>query len=137
MTAAIPSIRNALTNALDAMTPAMHTVHQGESFSPDASTPYQEAYLLPAQPDNSTLGSGFYQERGIFQVTLKYPLGIGTLAAETRAEMIRDLFARGATFSDGGVTVQIDATPQISQGARDDDRWAQVVRVRWHADIFK
>lgn len=133
----IVSIRNAMETALDAITPSLHTVHENEAYSPDASTPYQEAYLLPAQPDNSTLGDGYYQERGIFQVTLKYPLGVGTLDCATRAKMIRDLFARGATFSDGGITVQIDATPQISQGTRDDDRWAQVVRVRWHADIFK
>jgi hypothetical protein len=133
----IPDIRNALENALDAMTPAIKTVHEGESYTPVTGTPYQEAYLLAADPRNSTMGDGYYQENGIFQVNLMYPAGVGTLAASTRAEMIRDQFKRGASFTFGGTTVQIEKTPAFGGGEVVDGRWRQVIRVRWFADIQK
>lgn len=137
MSVPVTSIRNALERALDAMTPMLPTAHQNEAYEPQTGVAYQEAYLLRADPDNSTLGDGYYQERGVFQVTLKYPLGQGTAACEQRAGMIRSLFARGATFAADGITVQIDTTPTIGGGLPDGDAWSQSVKIRWHADVMQ
>lgn len=132
----IPSIRNALENALATIAPAIDIVHENEAYAPVAGRPFAEAYLLVATPGNPTMGDGFYQELGIFQVNLQYPTEVGTADAAARAELIRNLFRRGATFSDGGVTVQIDKTPEISGGTVEGDHWKLVVRARWHANIY-
>lgn len=130
------NIRQALETALDSIQPPLALVKENEAYEPEVDVPYCEAYLMPAQPNNATIGTSFYQEQGIFQVSLKYPSGYGVLDCVTRAGQIRALFARGACFIDGGVAVQIDRTPELSRGAIDEGRWRLDIRIRWHADIF-
>lgn len=132
----IINIRNAMETALDALTPAIQSVHENEAYVPVVDVPYQEVYLLVAKPANPTLGDGYFQERGVFQINLQYPRDVGSLAAATRAEAIRALFPRGATFTNGGITVQIDEATEIGTGRQEGDRWMVPVKVRWHADIF-
>lgn len=129
-------IRNALENALAAITPVIDIVHENQSYVPIAGQPYAEAYVLFATPSNPTMGDGFYQELGIFQVNLQYPTEVGTADAAAQAQLIRNAFPRGATFVFGGVTVQVDQTPEISAGTVDGDRWFLPVKIRWHADIY-
>jgi hypothetical protein len=132
----IANIRNALERALDGMTPALHTVHENEAYAPVAGVPYQEAYVLRAPPDNPTLGDGYSQERGLFFIKLKYALQAGSGIAEARAELVRALFHRGASFVASGTTVQIERTAEIATGMVDGDRWSVAVKVRWFADVF-
>jgi hypothetical protein len=98
--------------------------------------PYQKINLLPATPENPTMGDGFYREVGIFQITLVYPLQLGTGDAFTRAELIRQTFPRGSSFSNGGVTVNIIKTPEIRPAMIDDEAYQLPVRVSYYADIF-
>ena len=132
----IPFIRNALETALASISPPIDIVHENESYEPTPDVPYCEDYLMVAEPANPTIGEHFYQERGILQVNLQYPPLVGSLDCALRAEAIRSLFKRGAAFTDSGVTVQIDRTAEIEAGEQIDGRWKQIVRVRWHADIF-
>jgi hypothetical protein len=132
----IPNIRNALEAALAGISPAIDIVHENQAYDPIAGQPYCEAYLLPAEPGNTALGSGYHREQGAFQINLQYPPLVGTLDAAMRGEQVRALFRRGATFTDGGVKVQIDKTPEIGQGKVEGDRWKLVCRIRWHADVF-
>lgn len=132
----LEKIRDALEAALEAITPAIDTVHENEEYSPQPGVPYQETFLLVAMPNNSTLGDGFYQEQGVLQVNLKYQPGAGPADAVARAEMIRSAFKRGTSLILNGVTVQIDKTAAVSSGTVDGDRFKVVVRVPWHADIF-
>lgn len=131
-----PSIRNALENALAAITPAIDIVHENQAYVPIAGQPFCEAYILFATPSNPTMGDGFYQELGILQINLQYPTEVGTADAAAQAQLIRNAFLRGATFAFGGVTVQVDRTPEIGAGTVDDDRWFLPVKIRWHADIY-
>lgn len=106
------------------------------AFTPPApSIPYQQAYLLTAEPDNPEIGGG-YREQGIFQVSLRYPLFSGSLLSETRAELIRGVFYRGASFIKDTVTVTIEKTPEVGQGKIDGDRYFLPVRIRYYANIF-
>lgn len=132
----IPNIRNALEVALASISPAIDIVHENVPYDPTPDQPYCEAYLMVATPANTTVGDSYFKEQGILQVNLQYPLQAGTLDCATRAEAIRALFKRGATFSDGGVTVMVNKTPEISAGAPEEGRWKQIVRIRWQADIF-
>lgn len=132
----IVSVRAALQTKLNGMTPALATSWEAVGYTPVTGTAYQEAYVMPAQPDNPTLGDGFYRAQGIFQISLKYPPGVGTATAEARAELIRTAFKRGTTLTSGAVKVTIPTTPEIGQGRVDGDRWMIPVKIRWQAGII-
>ncbi len=130
------SVRAALETKLNAMTPSISTAWENLPFTPVAGTAYQAAYLLPATPDNSTLGDGFYRAIGIFQISLFYPLQAGAGVAAARAELIRAAFKRGTTMTSGSVKVIVDRTPEIGQGRVDGDRWHVPIKIRWSAGII-
>ena len=130
----IQSVRIALETALNAMTPALASTWQNMPYTPVTGTPYQKVFILTAEPGNTEYGA-HYQERGIFQVTLMYPLMTGSAAAEARGELLRTTFARGNSFVSGSVTVTIERTPHIGQGMVDEDRWAVPVKMRFFANI--
>ena|SRR3989304_5076157 len=131
----IVNIRIALETALNNMVPALSTAFENVAFTPPASTvPYQQCTILFAKPSNREYGSR-HTELGYMQVDLLYPLQAGSLAAETRAELVRSTFYRGATFISGGVTVSIDETPEISPGSVEGDRWRKQVKIRFSAQI--
>ena len=129
------TIRAALELALASLAPAIDTAWQNVPYTPVTGRPYQAAYLLPAEPNNHSMGDGSRQESGIFQVNLMYPPGQGTSVAGARAEMIRELFHRGAGFTKGDLTVQIERTPEIADGREDDDRWMVPVKIRWFCNL--
>jgi hypothetical protein len=133
------NIRAALENALAAISddPVFPTAYENARFKPEVGTPFQSAYLLPADPSNPTMGDNHYREQGIFQVSLYYPTKAGSGAAAARAEVIKAAFYRGASFTSGGVTVRIEATPSVAPGFVDDDGWWVLpIRIRWFADVF-
>ena len=130
-----PTIRAALEAALASLAPAIDTAWQNVPYTPVTGRPYQAAYLLPAEPDNHSMGDGSRQERGIFQVNLMFPPGQGTATAGARAEMIATLFRRGASFTRDGITVQIERTPEISNGRAADDRWMVPVKIRYFSNL--
>ena len=128
------NIRRALEGALNAITPTLSTAWQNDSFTPVTGSPWQMADILYAEPDNVEFGDMFRQD-GFLQVSLFYPLKTGAAAAETRAELIRTTFKRGNSYTNGGIDVIIDKTPEITPGRRDDDWWHVNVRIRFFAHI--
>lgn len=128
-------IRAALETALASIVPPISTAYQNFGFTPVTGQPYQDVYLLPAEPNNWAMGDGSRQERGIFQINLQYPAGEGSAAAGARAELIRSLFRRGASFTKDGITVQIERTPEIGDGRADNGRWMVPVRIRWFCNL--
>lgn len=128
-------IRQLLEVALNAMTPALPTQFENVDFDPPASGPYQSVNLVSAV-DNRVYGNTYYEEEGYLQVLLRYPTGAGVQAAALRAELLRATFARGSTYSQGGVTVTIWKTPDVKPGFLNEDRWCIPVRVPFHAQIF-
>lgn len=126
-------IRAALETALNGMT-ALATNWENVAYTPIAGTPYQQVNILLAEPDNIEYGRT-HRELGYMQVKLMYPLQVGSSTALTRAELIRSTFYRGASFTNSGVTVIIERTPEIGSGQVEGDRWAVPVRVRFFANI--
>jgi hypothetical protein len=131
----IVSVRAALESRLNNMANPISTAWENAHFAPVAGTPYQAAYLLPATPDNPTMGDSFYREQGIFQVSLFYLLQEGPATAAARAELIRTAFKRGTALTSGTVTVRILRTPEIGQGRVDGDRWHVPVKCTYFAGI--
>lgn len=130
------AIRAALEARLNAMSPAVSTAYENVAFTPVSGTAFQRTNLLRANPDNPIIGTGFYRELGVFQVSLHYPLNAGPSPAETRAELVRTQFKRGTTLTSGGITVTIDGTPTIASGFVDGDRWVVPVSIPYWANIF-
>lgn len=128
-------VRSALQAKLDGMSPALATAWENVDYVPVTGTPYQAAYVLAAEPDNPTMGDDYYREQGIFQISLFYPIKVGTAVSEARAELIRTTFKRGTSMTSGAVTVIINKTPEISPGRVDGDRWHIPVKIRFYAGI--
>lgn len=128
-------VRAALEKRLAALSPPIDIAFENMAFEPVVGTPYQKANLLRASPDNAVMGSGMFEEIGIFQVTLLYPENTGPGAADARAQLVRDWFKRGMSFTEGGITTLINRTAYVHPGRSDGDRWSVPVDVRWHAYI--
>ena len=123
--------RAALETALNGIAPSLSTAWENVAFTPPASSvPYQRAHVLFATPDNAVIGNEWI-ERGIFQVTLCYPLQAGDGAARARVALLRTEFYRGRTLTSGGTKVVIERTPDAGSGTADGDRWVVPVRIRW------
>lgn len=127
-------VREALETQLDALLPALPTAWENLDFKPPSTLPYQEAFLLPAEPENAEFGPMF-TERGLLQVTLCYALGAGPKAAADRAQLVRAQFRRGLSLVSNGTVVTIERTPEIGVAQIDDARYRVPVRVRWYANV--
>jgi hypothetical protein len=140
----IEVIRRAFQKRLAAMSgvlSASHTVYENTIYKPSADgsgnpIPYQKVNLLPAAPENPSIGNGHYREIGIFQVTLFYPQNTGPQAAQAMANSIQQWFYRGLSLIESGVTVIIERTPAIAPALMIDDRYVVPVSVRYYADFF-
>jgi len=129
-------VRQALEIAVFSMAPTLATAYDNQPYTPSTSVPYQRVTLVPSMPDNATIGDGHYQERGLLFIELHYPINNGSVTAATRAELIRTTFKRGSSFTNGGVTVVIEKTPEIGQGTVQDAFWVLPVRIRFYAEVF-
>ena len=131
----LPAIRVALETALAAITPSLATAYENVPSVPTVGVPYQQAFLLAAQPANIEIGPG-YIDQGIFQVNIFWPKDVGSGPAMTQAELIRSTFKFGATFAlTSGGSILITNTTEIGQGVPDGDRYMVPVKVRWQARI--
>ena len=129
------SIRAALESALNAISPALATAFENANFKPPAeSVPYQIVHVLFARPDNQEIGRA-HQELGYLQVKLMYPIRTGSLAAMSRAELLRTTFYRGSTVTSGGVVVNIIETPEITPSGVEDNRYGVIVKIRFRSFI--
>lgn len=125
----------ALDKRLATMSPALATANENVNYVPVVNTAYQQSNLLPATPDNPTIGGNHYLELGIYQVTLKYPKNTGRGAAIARAEAVKNHFPRGLSLTEAGVTLTITRTPAVAPAFMQDDRYCVPVSIQYHAHI--
>lgn len=129
-------IRAALETALSAISPALSTAWENVPFqAPAADMPYQQVFLLFAAPENPEAGNSIHIQKGIMQVSLRYPLLAGDGVARARAELIQTAFYRGRSMTNGGVVTVVESTPEIGQGISDEGRWFIPVKIRFVAQI--
>lgn len=129
-------IRKALEKRLASVLPSMVVAFENVAFSPTANVPYQRVSLLPNTPDDDQIGSSTYFERGIFQVTVCFPIGNGPAACEARTQLVKDAFKRGTSLVEGAVTVIIMNAPSASSAMIDGDRFCIPVSVRYQAQVI-
>lgn len=128
-------IQAALEKHLLSLTPAIATAYENKSYEPAAGIPYQRLHHLLNEPLDIDLEANTVQERGLFQVSLFYPLDVGRVLAMARALAIRNHFRPVQYLHEGSVRVDINDTPRIARGMPDGDRWHVAVTVRWSAFV--
>lgn len=121
------AIRGALQAQLATLGWEDQTAWPKRHFTPAAGVPYQRVDCLFAEPNSYGLGEGAL-ERGIFQVTLAYPINCGAKDPSDRAEAIRAAFVKNTR--PGGV-VKIARTPEITELGEEGDRTLTQVRIRF------
>lgn len=135
-----PEIRIALEKALLAVPQCLDTAFENTKFDPPVDSsgglPYQECYFMTAPPSDTVIGNGMFEERGIMQVSLKYPPGNGSGDADAMAKILQSYFKRGQTFQKDGITICITSTPQIGSGNKVGDRWMIPVSIQYYAYII-
>lgn len=129
------SIRAALETALAAITPPISTAYENAPFTPAQGTPYQHVSLKMARPVPMEQGQRIHRHEGFMDVQLRYPVGAGPSAAQTRAEAICAAFYGGRPITSGSVTVTIDRTPHVAPGWVGDDRYQLPVRIHFWANL--
>lgn len=128
-------IRKLLENHLKALAPSFPTAWENADYKPVTGTAYQEPFLLPTIPDNSSLGSGHYIELGLFQVNVKYPQGKGANPAQSKAEAIKAHFQRATTLTENDIILVITQTPRIAPAFVSDGWYVVPITINYQADI--
>lgn len=103
---------------------------------PSPNIPWQQVWFPRFNEENPTMGSDFHRIHDYFQIDLMYPLQKGTSAIDTRIGVIKALFKRGASFTNGGITVRIEETPTATDFGSDGNFYKKVIKVRYWADVF-
>jgi len=129
------NIQRAFEKRLALLTPLLPTQYENKDYTPVTGTAYQSTYLLPAQPENPTLGDGYYREVGVFQVTLKYPNNGGSQLAKTRADLLVNHFKRGTSMTEAGQVIQVITTPTIAPAFIENERYCIPISVFYRSEI--
>lgn len=124
-------IQAALEKRLATMTPELATAYENEVFTPVTGTPYQKITQLPNNPVDHAISLDVTEDRGIFQVSLMYPIGSGRGAAQARAQAIRDHFPLALVLTEGTTKVEVSRTVSVGTGYPDGDRYMVPVSIYW------
>ena len=128
------NIALALETALIAVSTGIQTAWENALFNVPP-TAYQVVTIMFAEPENPTMGSPFFRQRGYLNVSIRYPLGVGKQPAVTRAEAMRTAFARGTSFMANGITTVIEKTPAIGTGSADETHFNVNFKAYFYANI--
>jgi hypothetical protein len=131
----ISFIKKAAEKHLLTLTPSIPTSFEGVSFAPPSGM-YQRAQFLIRSPDDPVLGTGYYRENISFQVFVSIPDGNGTGDAYRRADLIRNLFKKGTTLFESGISIHVLTTPKVSTDMQAAGRIIVPVFIDLTAEIY-
>lgn len=129
-------IKRAFEKRLALMSPAISTQYENVAFTPVTNVAYQKAFLLPAQPENPTLGDAYRRAVGVFQVTLCYPINTSSAIAKARADAVVNHFKRATSMTEAGQTVLVTRTPSVSPSFVTDDRYNIAISIYYQSELF-
>ena len=123
-------------NKINSIIPTIDTVLEGTaSYTPTAGKEYQELYYLPAINDSQNIDNPDYFNRGIFQITLKYPNKQGLSKILDRCDLYVNAFAKGTKFTFQGITIAITETPNIVNLGNESDRVVYAISINYKAYV--
>jgi hypothetical protein len=129
----IQHIQAALERHLMALAPQFPTAFENLEFTPATGQAFQRVHMLINAPVDHAVTLDVLEQRGVFQVSLFYPLNAGRLAAQQRATAIAEHFAPPQTLAEQGVKVDLLSTARIASGMPDGDRWHVPVSIYWRS----
>lgn len=129
------AVKKAVRIHLAAMPSVVPTAYEGMTFEPPDGM-YQRLQFNVLQPDDPTLGLGYYRERVTAQVFVVDQVGSGTGAAEQYAELVRNHFSKGTTLFESGVRIQVLTTPQIAGSVVVQNRLIVPVMIDLVGEVF-
>ena len=129
------SIKAAIETALGTINPVISTAWENTVFTPVVNVPYQYVRFIGFIPDTAEVTKS-HRLCGYCQIELYYPLGVGSNAVMTRAELVKSRFKKGSAFLAGSVITTITNTPEILPGTNEGDRWKVIVKVDYSAWII-
>lgn len=129
----VATIRAALESRLNGMTPTLATAWENVPYSPTTGTPWQQVNLLVNTPVDHAINFDVGEQRGILQVVLYYPEGVGSATAAARAQAVATRFAPPQTLTSGGTKVEILSTAHIGTARAVDEWYAIPVSIPWRS----
>lgn len=119
-------IDQCLTNAYIAGAFGLPIAHENADYTPTAGTAFAEIKVIRNEAVADTIGAaGEDETTGLFQVTLRYPVGAYSGAAKTKADEMMLYFLIGSTFTYSGQSVVI--TRKDRGTGRVEDGWYKLI----------
>lgn len=132
---AILEIKRAAERKLNTLSPALPTAYEGVTFNPPNGL-YQRVQFTIQSPDDPVLGTGFHRERVTMQIFVVGAANKGTSEVITRAELIRNHFAKGLVLQEGNVKIHVLKTPQVAGNTVVSERVICPVLIELVAEIY-
>jgi hypothetical protein len=129
------AIRRAFETRLAAMATNIAIAYEAFDFTPVDGVPYQYCAILRAADEKPEMSRKMTILRGIFQVTLMYPLGDGAADAETQAGVVKEWFKPVLTMNQDGFKVQVIDAISVSSGFRSESRWAIPISIPYVVQV--
>lgn len=127
-------IRSALENHLKATPNIPKLIWENTNVKPIEGEAEIEVYVKFAEP--SDVGTAGYIQRGYMQLNLRYPTNTGPKAAEEMGEILRARFPLASSYVKDDVIVNIDRTPEVSNGVIADGDYVVKVFVQFYSHII-
>lgn len=116
------SIHKALARKLEAVAAALNVpvAWQNVSFEPPLTGIYLEETFLPAENEDVFVQGTAAVRRGVYQVTVIYPLGKGSQAAQALADKIAEAFPNNAMIDASNKPLFVNGFADVFSGLTDD-----------------
>ena len=130
MTTIFTDIVEALYEGAKASTGGMEQAWENMGFEPTEGVPYARMSLPVNIVDPGMGVDGLNMHRGIFEISLFYPLGTGAIPMMQKADVVSGLMGRGSELTHGSASVRVES---ISRGPiLYDKAWAQLpLNIKW------
>lgn len=116
------AIHKALTRKLENIAAAMAlpVAWENTPFTPPTAGVYIEENFLPAESEDVFVQGTKAIRRGVYQVTVVYPLGKGTQAAAALADKIAEAFPNNAIIDPVNPALFVNGFSDVFTGITDD-----------------
>ena len=128
----LTEIKALLEQKLLAMPGVLPTAFENVPFNPPVGA-YQACYHLINSPVSHGIGADLTEERGILQITLRYPEGKGRQQADAMADLIKAHFKPLVRIAGSDFRIELNKPVKAASGTPDDGRWCIPVSIVWRA----
>jgi hypothetical protein len=104
------------------------------AFTPANGETYLRAFLLPAITGSNDLAGQHRVYRGVYQINVVAPIGLGPGAVEGIADELAALFPLNLRMTVAGFAAQVIAPVTAAQGGQDESTFVLPVSFQYRAD---